>query len=102
MPPESSSATKPLPNIFFIMAGVLVLTFLLDYFSASDEAPSTSLRIMSLLIDIGMTVGLIGLRVSYADSFRFSHADGSRNNAVFWSALVIGIAALVMHLIGRM
>ena len=69
----------------FVVAGLLIASFLLRALTAAHEYPMWSEQVMTMLIDLGLIVGLYGMRQRLP-------------KALFWCALAAGIGLFLIRL----
>ena len=69
----------------FVVAGLLIASFLWRTLTAAHEYPMRSEQVMTMLIDLGLIVGLYGTRQRLP-------------KALFWCALVAGIGLFLIRL----
>jgi hypothetical protein len=63
-PTTTPDNTKRNPTLFYLVSVVLIATFLYRMSAMADEYPRQFSRILEMVIDAGMIVGLIGVRKS--------------------------------------
>ena len=82
--PPGGSIRSVLP---YVMALILIGSFLWRTLVAAHEYPMRSEQVMTMLIDLGLLVGLIGMRERVP-------------KALFWCAIVAGIGLFAIRLTG--
>ena len=85
---QPTSAQPPRNQIiFYVVSAVLIGTFLWRVFVPAHEYPMRSSQVMDIVIDLAMTLGLIGIR-------------NSGPKALFWVALICGLGLFAIRLTG--
>ena len=69
----------------FVVAGLLIASFLYRLFVAAHEYPMRTEQVMTMLIDLGLIAGLFGMRQRLPA-------------ALFWIALICGIGLFLIRL----
>jgi len=91
--------TRRQRTIFVIVSIYLICMFLWRFFVPSHEYPRPTTRFLTIALDAGMLIALIGLRVRTSGSY---YADSTRAMAaaLFWVALIAGIGLFAIRLGG--
>jgi hypothetical protein len=83
--PTTSSEAKS-NKIVTVVAPILMIgLFLFRVLVPADEYPSRAVQIMEIVFDLGMFVGVIGLRAQIA-------------TALFWPAVLCGVGSFAIRL----